>query len=472
MNQQANRSQTIHSVLALLVVAATTWSATEDVSAQSSGRQRVATGADRNRIALRFADREALDPNTSSRGSELGEFEVVEPGHPLPGVVVGGRPVGHGSKHRAPKCDPADICPPVPNTFYGVHCDTCGPHCKTPKWSDAAPIPWEIFAQGEYVGPARDQHVPEYRVRVDDTLDFVYLLDRDKTAQTYRLGVGDKIRVEFLDEDQAKLFNRPPLDNAYAETTAIEIQPDGTVSLLQVGQVPAAGYTVEEFSREIEERYTEAGLRDPSVTVTPMRINTPLQDIIDSVDRRFGTGGQGLSVRVTPEGSVQLPGIDSVFVQGLTLSELRREVEQRYLDRYGNGLEVTPVLSARAPRFIFVLGEVATPGRFELEGPTTAMQAVALAGSWNVGAYLRHVVVFRRDENWRLMAMRLDLQKALFGNEPCPADEIWLRDNDIVLVPKSPILLADDAIELIFTRGIYGVVPTQYSLTFGNLDSF
>jgi len=99
-----------------------------------------------------------------------------------------------------------------------------------------------------------------------------------------------------------------------------------------------------------------------------------------------------------------------------------------------------------------------------MERPTTLMGAIAMSGGWNIGANLNHVVVFRRDDNWRLMATRLDIRGALYGKSPCPSDEIWLRDNDIVVVPKSPILVVDDAINLLFTRGIYGVVPVNYNI--------
>ncbi len=118
-----------------------------------------------------------------------------------------------------------------------------------------------------------------------------------------------------------------------------------------------------------------------------------------------------------------------------------------------------------------MLGEVAAPGRFELTGPTTVMQALALAGSWNVGGNLNQVVVFRRDENWCLMATKLDIRGALYGKRPCPADEIWIRDSDIVVVPKSPILVADEFIELVFTRGIYGVFPLNLQANFAKLST-
>ena len=117
------------------------------------------------------------------------------------------------------------------------------------------------------------------------------------------------------------------------------------------------------------------------------------------------------------------------------------------------------MLAQRAPRNIYVVGEVTQPGRVELVGPTTVMQAIALAQGWNNGANLRNVIVFRRAEDWRLLATKIDIQGALYGRRPAPADEIWLRDSDIVLVPKSPIRVIDDAIELLFTNGLYAAAP-------------
>jgi polysaccharide export outer membrane protein len=60
----------------------------------------------------------------------------------------------------------------------------------------------------------------------------------------------------------------------------------------------------------------------------------------------------------------------------------------------------------------------------------------------------------------------LNLDRALHGKDLCPADEIWLSDSDVVLVPKGPILVCDDFINLVFTRGLYGVVPFTSNLSF------
>jgi len=346
-----------------------------------------------------------------------------------------------------------DYYPQPECAIHGVKCDGC---CGEAGWNEMGPIPWQMFAQGEYVGPARLRHVPVYRLRVDDRIEFVFRLDGKPSAGPYMLEVGDQLRVESL--------GSPENDRD------VIVQPDGRVALRLLGEIRAAGRSIEDLRKDIEQQYKKF-IEEPSISVTPLSINTTATQLISTVDRRGGgRGGQALEVRVTPSGMVQLPAVGSIPVQGLTIDELKYEVERRYL-RYVSGLEVTPVLSERAPRYVFVVGEVQAPGRYTLEGPTTVMQAIALAGSWNVGANLNNVVVFRRDENWKLMATKLDIRGALYGKRPCPADEIWLRDSDIVVVPKSPVLVADDAIELLFTRGLYAVVPIDFSINFAKLST-
>ena len=355
-----------------------------------------------------------------------------------------------------------NLSPAAPNAIYGVDCvgGNCGGACGDgggeATWDAMGPIPWQEFAQGEYVGHERLAHVPVYRLRVDDQLEIVYRLSRKESAQPYELNVGDEVRVESFTD--AKL-NRD-----------LMIQPDGTITLPMLGQLRGARLTVAQLREELEEQYKKF-YKVPAITVIPLKVNTKLDDLRNTVDARAGTGGQRIIVRITPEGTIQLPALGSIFCQGLTLDELKREIDERYAATI-EGIEVTPVLSNRAPRFIYVLGEVKIPGRYILEGPTTAMQSIALAGSWNVGANLRQVVVFRRGDDWRLMATMLDLQGALYGKKPCPADEIWLNDSDIVVVPKSPIMWANEFIDQVFTRGIYGVVPFQgISLNFGKAST-
>lgn len=354
----------------------------------------------------------------------------------------------------------AELCqalgPAAPYAPRSVDASATG-GCGELHWQTARLLFWQAYAQGEYVGHAREAHVPEYRLRVDDELEFVYRLTREESSRPYELNVGDIIQVES--------FTDPNLNRE------LVVQPDGTITLRLLGQMKATRRTVTQLREEIDEAYRQF-YNDPSITVMPIRVNTRLEDIRATVDSRQGLGGgQFRRARVTPEGTVALPAVSSFYVQGLTLDETYREVNQLYAQQT-DGLEVTPVLVTRAPRFVYVLGEVPNPGRFTMEGPTTAMQALAMAGGWNIGGNTRQIVVFRRGDDWRLQATMLDLRAALYGKKPTPADEIWLNDSDILVVPKMPVQVIDEFISLVFTQGIYGVLPFQgITINFAKLSS-
>jgi polysaccharide export outer membrane protein len=289
-------------------------------------------------------------------------------------------------------------------------------------------------------------HVPEYRLRVDDQVEFVYRLKRDEDPRPYLLDVGDEIQIESLIDEK---LNRK-----------VMVQPDGTIDLLLLGPVRVIRKRIEEIRDDLNERYKKF-YRITDINVTRVTTQARAKDLLEAVNNRFFSGGQGKQVRVTPEGTISLPSIGVVPAQGLTLDELRREVQERHRS-IADGLELTPILLARAPRFIYVVGEVRTPGRFEMQAPTTVMQSIALAGGWNNGGNLRQVVVFRRAEDWRLLATKIDIRGALYGERPAPADEIWLRDSDVVVVPKMPILRTDELIELYLTRGVYSAFPIGF----------
>lgn len=327
-----------------------------------------------------------------------------------------------------------------------------------PQWSDQQLVPWESYAYGEYIGPFRTPHVSEYRLRIRDQIDFTYTLTREHLSQPYQIYAGDTLQL-FSGAD-------PTLNQK-----DIVVLSDGTISLPLVGRVRASGKTVEQLGEELDELYSQF-VKMPAIIVQVTKGDTPANDLINAVIARVGLGGQQFQVEIAPDGTVALPLLGQVPAIGLTLRELGREVNTRYAASI-RGLNVTPVLRNRAPRSVFVLGEVVRPGRIQIDGPTTVMQAIAMAEGWKRGSNLRQIVVFRRDQDWRLMATRIDLQGAMLGKSPYPSDEIWLRDSDIVLVPKTPILRASEAVDLYMTRTLYSIFPQQgVVFNFDNFQTF
>lgn len=357
----------------------------------------------------------------------------------------------YGSSMAMPSSQGLVPSPAAPNPICAVDCvNNCPPGYEA-TWNALGSV-WDFqeWAQGEYVGRARLPHVPTYRLRVDDQMEFVFRVTRDKIRGPYRVNIGDEVEIESAAETELR--------------RTLVVLPDGTITLPLIGSVNAAGLTVAQLRDELDEKFKKY-YNEPAITVTPVKVSTQLEDLRYTVSGRSGFGGQVLTGRVTPEGTIQLPVVGSVPAQGLTINEFRTELAERF-DENLQGMEVMPVLTQRAPRYVYVLGEVAAPGRYTLEAPTTVMQAISMAGSWKVGARITNIVVFRRADNWRLIATVLDLRAALLGNAPCPAAEIWVSDADLIIVPKSKLLRTDNFIDLVFTKGFYGVIPFNGSVSY------
>jgi protein involved in polysaccharide export with SLBB domain len=72
-------------------------------------------------------------------------------------------------------------------------------------------------------------------------------------ARAYRLGVGDKLKIQ--------VFGEPDLSGAF------EVSAGGTVALPLVGEIPAHGRSVSELRDAMVQRLSQGYLKNPRVTV-------------------------------------------------------------------------------------------------------------------------------------------------------------------------------------------------------------
>jgi polysaccharide export outer membrane protein len=317
------------------------------------------------------------------------------------------------------------------------------------QWQQASPLDFQPLLHGEYLGPIRLPALLDYRLRVGDEVRFVYLLTRESSAEAYRLMPGDELMIR---SNSVEELGQGSLEGG------VRIMDDGNLWLQNLDQpIRAAGMTIDQLRRAIEQAYIEF-YNDPAISVAPVKTNSRLRDLLEAVDNRFGNGGYSFTARVNPDGRIQLPGIGAMQVLGLSLEEIKREINLRYAQRYV-GIHLEPTLGDLATSFVYVYGEVGNPGRFELQGPTSVTQALAMAGGAQFGGNQRQVVIFRRAEDWRLVATMLDLRASNFGRQPTPADEIWVRDSDLIIVPPTPVRVFDEVARQVFTDGVYRIFP-------------
>jgi len=83
-------------------------------------------------------------------------------------------------------------------------------------------------------------------------------------------------------------------------------------------------------------------------------------------------------VTVRPDGMITLPLIGELRAGGLTANEVRDGIKAR-LERYKEVPEVSVTVADVRSYNLYILGEVRTPGRYQVKSHTTLLQALALA---------------------------------------------------------------------------------------------
>jgi len=153
------------------------------------------------------------------------------------------------------------------------------------------------------------------------------------------------------------------------------------------------------------------------------------------------------TVTVQPDGFVALQLAGDLKLQGLTVDQAKAAILEKASQRLKDP-EITVVLKEFEKPYFTVGGQVAKPGRYEMRGPVTALEAVAMAGGFN-SASAKHsqVILFRKVGPDLAETKILDLKAAssLTAKEPL-AD---LKPGDMLFVPQNRFSKIERLIKLV-----------------------
>jgi len=135
------------------------------------------------------------------------------------------------------------------------------------------------------------------------------------------------------------------------------------------------------------------------------------------------------SVQVRPDGKITLPLIGDLEATGHTPIELRDTIATE-LKAYINNPTVTVIVVEALASQIYVMGEVTHPGTMQLYGPTTILQALAMAGGFKEFANTKDVKVLRPNKG-SIETLRFNYKEVLNGD----AKPFYLRSGDTIIVP-------------------------------------
>ena len=142
----------------------------------------------------------------------------------------------------------------------------------------------------------------------------------------------------------------------------------------------------------------------------------------------------GFNGAINPEGSIVMPLLGALPIEGLTLEEARVLIQSR-LNVFVQDPFVRIQLLQQRPIRITVTGEVARPGYYIISGQADGFsEAFNIAGGASPTADLRNVRVRWRGEDGSIREERVDLQSPLVAGAPNP--NFPLEDGDVLFVPR------------------------------------
>ena len=133
-------------------------------------------------------------------------------------------------------------------------------------------------------------------------------------------------------------------------------------------------------------------------------------------------------------GNISLPLVGEVPAANLTTAQLDQRLTEKLGEKYFQNPDVSVGIKASTRRSVTVDGAVKQAGTFPIAGPTSLMQAVALAGGTTEDANARRVAVFRTIGGKR-EAAAFDLAAIRHGQSQDPQ----IYPGDIVVVDGSAI---------------------------------
>jgi len=142
------------------------------------------------------------------------------------------------------------------------------------------------------------------------------------------------------------------------------------------------------------------------------------------------------TITVQPDGFITLRSIGDVRAAARTLPELTEALRGAYEKILRDPVINVDLKDFAKPSFV-VGGEVGHPGKFELRGDTTIVEALSIAGGLRDTAKHSQVLLFRPLADGMAQAQVIDVKKMIKQREF--REDIHLQPGDILYVPKNAL---------------------------------
>jgi polysaccharide biosynthesis/export protein len=214
-----------------------------------------------------------------------------------------------------------------------------------------------------------------------------------------------------------------------------------TAILIGGNQIPGEGLAQADSSRTGQsspQAQPSEKLEKALLIVTPDYFIGPEDVLTITVWRNVDLSRE---VTVRPDGKISLPLIGDITAVGRTPSQLSEDISAK-LKEYKENPQVSIVVKEVNSYAIYVLGEVAKPGKYPLRSKTTLLQGITIASGFTPTAARNKMVVFRFAKDGqgqvKIKASYDDIVLRDGSNQNIelkPGDQIVVPSETMVLVP-------------------------------------
>lgn len=272
----------------------------------------------------------------------------------------------------------------------------------------------------------------------------------------YRIGIDDSLEID--------VWQHPDLSKE------VTVRPDGKISYLLIGDVQAAGLSVAGLDAEITKKFEEYAkkLKGSDQEGPPVReeYKIGLSDELEiSVWKIPDLSAKAI---VRPDGKISYPLVGDIPAHGRTLVEFDKELTKRLSEyvrdphvsimvtKFGEverrritfvtefistfleeKPEISVIVKSFGSRKVIVLGQVATPGIYDLQGSARLLDGIAYAGGFTNNAVKDNIVLIRGNIRYNPTVIKINAWDIIKrGNY---AMNIRLENQDIIYAPRSVV---------------------------------
>jgi protein involved in polysaccharide export with SLBB domain len=250
----------------------------------------------------------------------------------------------------------------------------------------------------------------------------------------------------YSDADISKLMQRANSSNAPGMNTGSNSTNSNLAQrqLVQIGDNNLSNTgsdSVSLLSYEESKIFGYEVFHNKGISFTPnLNMATPKNYIVGPGDELaiqiYGIAQATINLKVNPEGKVVIPNVGVSHVSGLSIEALSALLTQKIGTRYAGVGGANPssflmvTLSNIRTIKVNLVGEVKTPGTYQLPGFTTSFNALYAAGGPTVKGSFRNIQLFRGGKQIAEVDLYDFLLKGITDKN------IRLEDNDVLLVPQ------------------------------------